>query len=999
MDPRYRNDSIFHRRNLEWDKGRIREQITKIFKNIELLEGWKFIECNWFVPRRTRNSSNEELKKHITSSIKVVIQEPTQKELVYVMHVPDLVDNQFFYIGGNLKVPIFQIFDYPIIYRNSLVKLKTNTTTMIFNTEKAGNKLHIFNRHVPIEELLTMCYTREELEQFFINKLNNNKLSEIWHNCQTLFDTTDQKQRIIKVGTYFSNENVDEEKKGKSIIFSLNCAYKIDFYSQKFFKTNGLLFELLNAVHEQIKSDTDIRRKRVRFSEYILAPLVKKAYDMMLTLYNSKKVKFQIPQSILVDECNVSEIIHYNFPVNPSGEISSMCQLALTGPGGFKKKNVPPFIRDLDDSQFGYICGADTPDREGCGVILNMVPTVELDELGNFKENNKKVITSYTISNVPFLEHDDPTRLQMSSNQMKQSIMIVDSEQPIVKSGVEDVYLEHSTFLHRAKQNGVVVHLDNKFMLVSYENGTSEVFKISYRGLYLGATDKLDPCFNEGDSFKKGDVLCESCMIKRNELALGKNLLTGVIIWKGFNYEDGIIISESVSKTKLTSLHSIDITFTIESGQVLLSLNDDQYTPIPEVGMKLKKGDICAKIKTLDGEDGFESINIEPYEILAPLDCTITDIEIYPNTWNKKIREFNDFIESMSIRQTDKYVILYNKLLEYMPKDEVNKFVTLNGLSRLNCLDRTGKYSSKGQKFNGVMIKIQAIYEEHIGIGDKMANRHGNKGVIANIVPDELMPVLPDGRRAQVLLNPMGVPSRMNAGQLYEIHLTELFYHMKNMLKSIDGLTKEETILHKTCLLKQFIEIIDKTDTKWVTEKIISEYQTNLENDNNSAEDKLYLIQPPFRSIKYNDLVKLRELTGNNFSYQINDPSNNMPIQHEIYFGYLYFLKLIHRSSDKTSARSIGPYSKKTLQPLGGKSRAGGHRLGEMETWSLIAHGAYDLLEDFLTVQSDSTGLKNQFLAGILQNPELNSNTNDCKPQSLKLFEAYLKMLGLKIER
>jgi len=996
MDPRYKNVNIFNRRKEEWNRTTIGNHITRIFKTVNVIEGWKFVSAGWVSQPRLKR--NEELKKHIVSSFKIVLNDPHDKEVSYNILIPDLISEQFFYIGGHLKVPIFQLFDNPIIFRNNLLKLRTNTISISMDLSRDSYKVSVFNKQVPIDLLITSLYTKEEFEEFIEDKLGENPiLISIYNNCAKRWDTP-MEDKIIELGTLFSSMNTDKTKKGKSVLFSFKAAFEVDFFSREFFKTDSLLFEILNAIYEGEKSDTDITRKRLRFSEYVLSPLIRKVYDMLLTLYNSKKVKFQIPQSIIIDKCSVSEIIHYNFPINPIGEIASLCQISLTGPGGFRKNNVPAHLRDIDISQLGYICGADTPDREGCGVILNMVPTVDINENGSFGVPDANVITSYPISNVPFLEHDDPVRLQMASNQMKQSLLIRDSQKPLIKSGVEKCYLENTTFLFRADQNGTVTHIDPNLMIVTYDDKTSKISKLAYKSLYLGAVDYILPKLKENDNFVKGQTLSSSMMIKEDELAIGQNLLTGVAIWKGFNYEDAIVISEKVSKKRFTSLHSVDIMFTIEPGQVLLSLSDDRYSPLPSIGEFLKKGDVCAKIKTLDGEDGFESVNIEAFEIITPIDCKIVDIEIYPNSWNKKVEEFDLFIQAMSIKQTDKYINMQSKLSRYMQKEEVENFVTLNGLSKLDCASRTGKYTTKGKKFGGIIIKILAVYEEQIGIGDKIANRHGNKGVIAKIIPDEMMPSLPDGRKLDAIINPLGIISRMNAGQLYELHLNEALYQLKKRLYEI----KERD--EKIEFLKGFLDIIDNSYGRWVSVKILSDYILGLERDNiegtvGRAESEIYLIQPPFQSIGPEKLFNAMKYTGAKLKYKVFDPSNKMHILNLLGCGYIYFLKLIHRSSDKISARSIGPYSKKTLQPLGGKSRMGGHRLGEMETWSLIAHGADDLLTDFLTLQSDSAGLKNKFLSEVLQNPDLfASNTSDDRPQSLRLFEAYLRVLGLKIE-
>lgn len=1008
MDPRYNETNIFNRRREEWNKDLIGEHITKLFKTIEMIEGWNFLSSEWVSQQRTKRF--EELKKHIASPFRIMVSDINGNKIPYTIQVPELIEDQFFYIGGHLKIPVFQLFDYPIIFRNGLLKLRTNTITISMDLNKNTNKISVFNKQVPIDLLISILYDRDEFEEFISDKLGENPiLINIYNQCEERWDIPEE-DKILELGTIFSSTNTDKMKRGRSVLFSFRSALEVDFFSKEFFKTDSLIFEILNAIYEGEKKDTDINRKRVRFSEYVLAPLTRKVYDMLLTLHNSKKIKFQIPQSILIDNCSVSEIIHYNFPINPIGEISSICQISLTGPGGFKKNNVPAHLRDLDMSQFGYICGADTPDREGCGVVLNMVPTIDIDKRGVFGKPDLEVITSYPISNVPFLEHDDQIRLQMASNQMKQSLFIKDSEKPLIKSGVENNYLDRSTFLFKADEDGKVTHIDPNFMIVTYNNKVSKVSRLSYRSLYLGSVDYVVPKIEEGSEFKTGDTLNSSLMIKDDELALGRNLLTGVAIWKGFNYEDAIVISDSVSKSMFTSLHSVDMFFSIEPGQVLLSLTDENYTPLPKIGDTLKKGDIYAKIKILDGEEGFESINIEALEMVAPIDCKIVDIEIYPNSWNHQVKEFDDFIKEMSVKQTDKFINMHSKLSRYMSKEDIERFVTMNGLSKLDCANRTGKYTNKGKRFGGVLIKIQAVYEEPIGIGDKIANRHGNKGVIAEIVPDDLMPVLPDGRRLDIIINPLGIISRMNAGQLYELHLNEALYQLKKHLKTIQ---KREDIgdfhgtvpMYKMIYLEGFLDTIDKTPDKWVSKKILDDYEKGLERvesgelPEGGAEDLLYLIQPPFQSIGPEDLFEAMVETGAKLKYKIFDPANNMDIDNLLGCGYIYFLKLVHRSSDKMSARSIGPYSKKTLQPLGGKSRLGGHRLGEMESWSIIAHGAEDLLTDFLTLQSDSPGLKNKFLANVLQNPELaENNTSDDKPQSLRLFEAYLKVLGLKLE-
>jgi DNA-directed RNA polymerase beta subunit len=1007
MDPRYGYAPIFDRRGFEWQIDKIKGQLDELFKKIENIEGWKFISSSMI---HSSKISKEELRKSFFQIYRVKIKGPDEKEYDYDIHIPELINNQYFYIGGYMKIPMFQLYDYPVIYRNHMLKLRTNTISL-FLDDKEPNYIELFGKSVSLALLLTLCHKKDELMNF-IDALLEEKTSEYLKNlklaCETLY-SRDEKSRLEELGKTYSSTS-DYVRKANNIIFSIKVAYDVDFYNQLFFDTDSITFEVLNALHNGYRSDVDIKHKRIRFSEYVLSPLIKKVYDMLITLKVSNKNKFQIPTSIIMDFCNRNgDVLRSNFAINPVGEIANMMQLTLTGPGGFKKENVPLKLRNIDDSQFGIICPADTPDRAGCGVTQNLVPTVGVDERGNLSKTSDEIVTSYPISLTPFLEHNDQVRLQMASNQAKQAILLKNSQKSWIRSGLEDQFLDKGSFLFRAKSDGYVLHIDDKIMLVVYTEDNdqnkdkvigSEYFKIGYSNIYQNLVDLItvDQKFMyEGSRFNKGEILCQSHFIKNGELSLGQNLMTGIAIWKGFNYEDGIVLSKSVAEKKFTSIHSVDLSFNLETSQVLLSLSNDKYLPLPKLGQVVKKGESYARIKTLDLEEGFESINMEPMELTAPIDCKIISIEIYPNSWNKQVKEFNAYIDSLIKYQGSKYSTISSKLESIMNKDEADKFMINNDISKMDCEDRRGKYSLKGSKFKGIQFKIHAVYEECIGIGDKIANRHGNKGVIALIEDDEKMPILPDGRRLEVIFNPLGIISRINPGQLFELHLNECLYQVKKKITELFHCPDEALTYYEG-----FLNIIDKTPDKWVTKKLIDEFKYHypLASTPNYLLRHIYIIQPPFYSIGPDELDKAMEYTGASYKYPIYDPERNRIIENPISCGYMYVLKLVHRSSDKMSARSIGPYSKKTLQPLGGKSRQGGHRVGEMEVWALMAHGVNKhFLKDLLTVQADSPGLKNELLAKVLNNPVLaDCDQTDKSPQSLRLLGSYLKQLGLEME-
>ncbi|MFW6001905.1 MAG: hypothetical protein ACOCQD_01040 [archaeon] len=997
MDKRFENNQLIERRKIEWSKDNIKEHITNLFSKINLVDGFEVISSEWvnIVEEDDKTVKKEELKNNSFNLLKITTKKPNDKNEEYFIQVPELINDQFFLIGGYLKIPIFQIYDYPVIYRKEKLAFRNNTLTTSYNPKT--QKLNLFSREVPLSLICAATFTDEDVKE--IDELVKNNISEIdlsfIDEYKELRNQFSNEELVYKLGVLYTTQNTVPEQKGRSVLFSLKASYEIDYFTQPFMEMDSIIKEIVCNLLKGKRSDTDYSFKRVRFTEYILRELIRRIYTMVVNIKtkNYEKTKFQIPQTILMDVCNKSDIIQFFSPINPITEATFLLQGNLTGPGGFDKKNVPPHLRDIDESQYGKVCAAETPDRDGCGTVLNFVPTVKIDENGKFiHEEDPDVITSFATSLSPFLQNNDQIRLQMQSSQAKQAILLKDSQVPYIKSGTESCYMDKTTFLTKAKDDGVIVYKSDDLIIAIYDNGGYEIEQIGFKKLQMNTIDRVTTNLNKGDRFNKGDIITQSDFFKDGELSLGQNLLTAVMIWEGFNYEDAIVISQSVADKKFTSMHSIDLSFTIDKDQLLMTLSNDEYRPIPNVGDKLEMGEVYAKIKPMSFEEGFESINLEPIELYSPKDCTITSIEIYPNDWNKSTKEYDNFIRTYSLQQSNKFQEIKSILVEHIKEDEIERAITLNNLSRLDSetIIKSGtnkkSYTYGGQKYKGVKIKIEAVYEEQIGVGDKISNRHGNKGIISKIIPDEEMPVLPDGRKAEIVLNPLGIPSRMNVGQLYELQLNEVLYNFCKNLKERKNKRKK---------LNEFLNIIDKSKNQWVSKKILNDWK-----ENKIDENSLSLIMPAFESITPEALFEAAEYTNTQLRGKVYLPTYQMYTHSEINFGYMYFLKLIHRASEKMSARSIGPYMRKTLQPSGGKARHGGHRLGEMEVWSLLAHGADDLLIDFLTAHSDSVGAKNKLLAEILQNPELvDDEKNDETPQSLKLLEVYIKSLGLNLER
>lgn len=1017
LDKRYNTTQLFHRRSQEWDMEQIKNTIAKLFQNIDTLENWQFVKVNWY---KEKKKKREELKKHIYRTLQVHINEMTQKntikkEHVYNIQIPELLQDQFFYIGGLLKTPIFQLFDLPIIYRKInekyLLKFKNNIVSIIadinkeneFNVNVYLNHIN-FNKDIPLENIITAMYKKDEFLNFIDSLPNDNDIiNSLVQRCLDLWKNNKETKLIEELGKYRkSNVSVtDNLKKGKSIIFALKNASVIDEYTKPFMKTNSPILELIYSISEGTRSDTDLDNKRIRFSEYILAELINAIFDMICILNDDKRVKFKIKTTILLDTCNVSSIVHHNFPYNPVGEIASLLQCTIIGPGSFKKENVPNHLKNLDDSHFRKICPADTPDRDGCGVILNLCSNTTVDEHGLFVDNDNDIICSYPITHVPFLANDDQTRLQMASGQLKQSILLDKASKPYVITGSESNFFEFSTFKQNAKLNGEVIFKSKDFIIIKYINDKIDIFKLSYRPMYLNSADFLYSDLKVGSKFKKGDTIVTSKFFKNDEIALGQNLLAGIAIWEGYNYEDGIVISESIVD-KYTSIHTVEMSFDIEGGQILLSLLDDKYKPLPEIGDVVKKGDVYAKLKHI-GQDGIESINIDPKNLHVPIDCEIINIEIYPNSWNKQISQFDNFIKTLINNQNSNIDEIRNQLKSYMTVEEIDNILNFYEISKLRVTDgpppeKSSKYSEKGKNIKGVKIKITGIHKSKIAVGDKVANRHGSKGVIAKIIPENEMPILEDGRRLEIILNPLGIISRMNIGQLFELHSTETLHNLKETVKN--SYLKYNKLNDKTIkLIETYYDILDITKEKWTSKHIINKFNKMFKTNPIQAIEDLQIIQPPFESIHPKDLEKVMNLTKSEYKQPLYDNNGKKCFKNDIAIGYMYFNKLIHRSEDKLISRSVGPYVNTTLQPVAGKRKHGGHRLGEMEIWAFLAQGADITLEEFLTTHSDSPGKKLKVLADILENTEmLIQNDAPDVPRTLSLMKAMLKTIGLELE-
>jgi len=646
-------------------------------------------------------------------------------------------------------------------------------------------------------------------------------------------------------------------------------------------------------------------------------------------------------------------------------------------------------------------------------------------------------IVSVSASLIPFLSHDDANRALMGSNMQRQSVPLVGPEAPIVGTGMELKLVEDSGIVIRAKRGGIVMNADAERIIVKADTENKGDFSEIGADLYelkkfrrsnQNTLINQKPLVKVGDQVEEGQVLCDGPASERGELALGRNILCGFMPWRGYNYEDAIVLSERLVMNSVfnsiyiveetveareTKLGKEEITADIPGVSETILRNLDE-NGIVRIGAKVKPGDILVGKVSPKGETqlspeekllraifGEQASEIKDTSLYCPpgVEGTVIDVKIFTRRGLEKDNRANEidglaieklernFNDEKKILIHDKYEKIKNLLIEaplnkdlefdgekfkkgsflteelletlpyeeellkkikkYIDEKHQKKVVEIESKSKLHIEalknEKQGKIDQmkKGDEFAPGIIKIIKVLvavNRKVSVGDKMAGRHGNKGVVAKILPQEDMPFLEDGTPLDIILNPLGVPSRMNVGQIYELILGRagkiLGLHFETPV--FDGATEEE--------VKYYMN------------------KAGLPEDG--------------KVILYDGI------TGEKFANKIT-------------VGLMYMMKLEHMVDDKIHARSTGPYSLITQQPLGGKAQFGGQRVGEMEVWAFEAYGAAYLLQEILTIKSDNISGRNEIYSAIVKGT---MDFNPGLPESFNVLIKELKSLALNVE-
>jgi DNA-directed RNA polymerase subunit beta len=709
----------------------------------------------------------------------------------------------------------------------------------------------------------------------------------------------------------------------------------------------------------------------------------------------------------------------------------------------------------------------------------------------DYVDVSPKQLVSVAASLIPFLENDDANRALMGSNMQRQAVPLIKGEAPLVGTGMERVTARDSGAVVLCKREGIVDQVDSERIIVRVESDHSGVLSrevgadiyqlIKFKRSNQNTCISQKPLVRVGDRVKKGQVLADGPCTERGELALGRNVLVAFLPWRGYNFEDAILVSEKLVKDDYyTSIHIEE--YEIEARDTKLGpeevtrdipnisesfLRNLDESGVIRIGAVVKPGDILVGKVTPKGETtltpeekllraifGEKAGDVRDASLYCPpgIEGTIVDVKIFTRKGGEK-DERHKAIEATQVFKLEKNLadeiriltderlkrlsdLLGGKILQADLHDEktnkrlltkgveltreiIEKISTRN-LKRLKLnekdplliekieeveemtsrqIDVLRKITEerkeklrKGDELPPGVIKLVKVYiamKRKLSIGDKMAGRHGNKGVIARIVPQEDMPYMPDGTPVEIVLNPLGVPSRMNVGQVLETHLGWAAKELGNSLKRL--LSKE---VRAEAVRRWFREVFSDT-TVWKTLAKLSDEEL-LEYAEGFREG-IPFATPVFDGAREPEIRHLLEVAGLPHAGKINlfDGMSGDQFDQPVTVGYIYMLKLSHLVDDKIHARSIGPYSLITQQPLGGKAQFGGQRFGEMEVWALEAYGAAHILQELLTAKSDDVyGRAKIYEAIVKGEPGIEPGV----PESFNVLVRELQSLCLDVE-
>ena len=1021
----------------------VKNGIREEFKNISPIQGYnnrfelEFLDTYELgVPPHTfKECIINEITYSAPIKVKVRLIDKETGEIkeqeVFMGDLPVMTPNGTFVINGAERVIVSQFIRSPGVYfRERKGKQKENIffATVIPTRgawlEVEADKNKILYMHVnklkklPITIFLgALGFTKKDLDKLisdenFLNATlakgpigsKDDCLLELHKKLRAGEPPTINGAKQLLNNLFFDSKRYDVSLVGR---YKLNKKLKLDIPGDKCVLTKEDIISIINYIIGLSKGDEDkitddidhLGNRRIRS----VGELLQKQFRVGLTrLERLVREQMTIKGNDVVAPRNLinirplvavireffgsSQLSQFMDQTNPLAELTHKRRLSSLGPGGLSRERAGFEVRDIHPSHYGRICPIETPEGPNAGLIGPLATYARVNDFGfietpyfkvtkgkvtenvsyftaeeedSYKiapydiklDKNRKIIEEevpvrfrkefilvdrdavnyigispkqifgITTTLIPFLEHDDANRALMGANMQRQATPLLKPDRPYVGTGMEKVLARDSGQIIYARKKGKIESVTSREIVISYD-GEKDKEKI-YLSKYLRSNQNTCcnqiPLVSKGDRVEKGTPLANGASMNDDEMSLGKNVLVAFMPWEGYNFEDAILISERLVKDGFfnsihINKHEIEVRTTKlgkeEITREVPNVSEDSLKHLDEkgivrIGADVSSGDILVGKVTPKGET-------EPP----------AEEKLLRAIFGDKARDMRD----TSLR---------------MPPGEKGKVIDVKIFSR-------DKKDDLPPGINHI-VRIYIGQIRKISIGDKMAGRHGNKGVISRILPEEDMPFMPDGTPIDVVLNPLGVPSRMNVGQVYELLL---------------GMAAH--VLDEYYEIPQFDEVQEE-------------------------EFSLKLVEKKLEKAKSKDNYDWISTTG---KITLRDGRTGIPFDREIAVGYMYLLKLIHLVDDKIHARSTGPYSLVTRQPLGGKAQFGGQRLGEMEVWALEAYGAAYTLQELLTVKSDDVVGRAKAYESIIKGKNLEKPGT---PESFRVLLRELRSIGLDV--
>ncbi|RAP29858.1 DNA-directed RNA polymerase subunit beta [Candidatus Marinamargulisbacteria bacterium SCGC AG-343-D04] len=793
------------------------------------------------------------------------------------------------------------------------------------------------------------------------------------------------KYDLSSVGRYRLNKrlSVSDDQKSTALV-KADILHLLD-HLIRLIHGDGNIDDIDHLGNRRIRAVGEQLQKQFRVGLARLERLIKE----QMALKGSEKI---VPQNlinirplvaVMREFFGSSQLSQFMDQTNPLAELAHKRRMSALGPGGLTKERAGFDVRDIHPSHYGRVCPIETPEGPNAGLIGPLSTFAKVNEYGfietpyysvengeitdkmiyitadeedkyniapwdapsvDGKFQNDLVISRFnrqfilvpkteiqyigvspkqlvgvSCGLIPFLEHDDANRALMGANMQRQAVPLINPEQAYVGTGLEKAIARDSSSVLISNIDGVVSHINGDEIVIK-SNGDENVFTLQkFFRSNQNTCKNQTPIVSEGDKIKKGQVIADGSSTEGGELSLGKNILVGFVPWEGYNFEDAIVISDRLVKEDLfTSVHIQKYEMEVRSTKLgneeitreIPNVSEEALRNLDEngiirIGAPVKSGDILVGKVTPKGES-------EPP----------AEEKLLRAIFGDKARDMKDTSLKVSSGETGKVigVRVFSRDTDDMLPAGVN-----------------------------YIVRVYIAQLRKISIGDKMAGRHGNKGVISTINSAEDMPFLPDGTALDIILNPLGVPSRMNVGQLFETLL---------------GMASH--VLNENYEVQLFDEVYgDQSSVHQVKDKL-----------------NLAAKLPGFEWISDTGKIQLR------------DGRTGLPLERPVTVGYMYMLKLIHLVEDKIHARSTGPYSLVTQQPLGGKAQYGGQRFGEMEVWALEAYGAAHTLQEMLTIKSDDLTGRAKAYESIIKGKSL---SRPGTPESFRVLLRELRSIALDI--